>query len=285
MVDINKDKENFVNFISKTVLKFTEDIGKPKSVGIYCKPSEGLFTVSFNAEKEIDKEKINSLEFEFKNFDCYGIESWKIECEKENTQWKYLDDGGIFESSGTQKLYNINRYLSHILWRIIRESANEIYLPTTLLSFEFSNLNSIIIHSNLENFGRTITRLFRNEIFENYLSEKENYRITDIEYFKNNLNPNFDELTKKTMLEKAIFYSTLTEDQLNTLDKIILGQIDNTAFNVLRGLDENKEEESGILLTVDHLDVRLLPLIGNGNLSGEYFDWVERFSKYGKFQQ
>ena len=284
MVDINNDKENIVNFLSKTVFKFCEDISEPKSVGIFCKPSEGLITISFNTEFEIDIEKINSIEFEHKNYQSFIIENWKAECQKEISQWKYFKEGGIFESSGAQKLYNINRYLTHILWTIFRESTIKIKLPTTLLSFEFGDLNSIIIHSNLENFGRTITRLFRNEIFENYLTEKNYYRNIKIEEFKKNINPNFDEQTRNLMLEKSVFYCSLTNEQIQTLDKIILGQLDSTAFNVMRSLDENNEEQTRIKLTINNLDARQLPLIGNGNLSGEYFDWVERFSKYGEYQ-
>jgi hypothetical protein len=284
MVDINNDKENIINFLSKTVLKFCEEVREPKSVGIFCKPSEGFFTISFNSEFEIDKEKINSIEFEHKSYESYIIENWKVECQKEISQWKYFKEGGIFESSGAQKLYNINRYLTHILSTIFRESTIKINLPTTLLSFEFVELNSIIIHSNLENFGRTITRLFRNEIFETYLKEKDYYKKIEIEEFKININPNFDEQTRNLMLEKSAFYLSLTKEQIQTLDKIILGQLDSTAFNVMRSLDENNEEQTKIKLTVNNLDARQLPLIGNGNLSGEYFDWVERFSKFGEYQ-
>jgi hypothetical protein len=285
MVDINNDKASITDFINKSINHIRLEFGEPKSIGIFCKPSEGLFTISFSIKSEINKQDIKSVEFEFNDIDSLIIESWRIEIQKENSQWKYFPEGGIIEYSGVDKINKLNRYLTYILWTIIRESTREINLPTTLLSFEFTEFNSIIIHSNLEKFGRAITKLFRDEIFDNYLAEKDYYRSIKPEIFKDNLNPNLDQSTKNLKLQKAAFYASLTTEQIQTLDKLVLGQIDNIAFNIMRALDENNDSETGILLTVDNLNVRELPLIGNGNLSGEYLDWVERFSKHGEFQQ
>jgi hypothetical protein len=285
MVDINNNKRSITDFIGKSITHIRSEFGEPRSIGIFCKPSEGLFTISFNIKTEITKEDIKSVEFEFKNIDSLIIESWRIESQKENSQWKYFPEGGIIEYSGVDKIYKLNRYLTYILWTIVRESTREIDLPTTLLSFEFTEFNSIIIHSNLDKFGRAITKLFRNETFDNYLAERDYYRSIKPEIFWDSMNPNLDETIKNLKLQKAAFYSSLTSEQIETLDKIILGQIDSIAFNIMRALDENNDSETGILLTVDNLNVRELPLIGNGNLSGEYFDWVERFSNHGQFQQ
>lgn len=282
MVDINNDRLTIVNFLNRTVSLIRKDYGEPKSIGFFCNPSEGIFTISFNVKSEIDKDKVKSIEFEYKNIDSLFIEGWKRECNNEKSQWRYFEEGGIFESSGAEKLYNINRYLAYILWTIVRSSTREIKLPTTVLLFEFEELNSIALHSNLENFGRAVTKIFRNDIFEDYILERDRYKNPN---FISTINPNLDESLKSIIIEKANFYTSLSDEQIEVLNKIILGTIDNIAFNVLRALDENDIDESGILLTVENKDVRDLPMIGNGNLSGEYFDWIDRFSKYGKYQQ
>ncbi len=283
MVDLKNDKESIVNFIKNSLYDFKTTYGNPKAVGIFCQPLEGLLSISINREVEILEKNKNKVEFEYQNFDTLFVENWKIESQKDISKWKYWGTG-ISEISGAQKIYNINKVFYNCLWTIIREATSEIYLPTTLLFFEFPELNDIIIHSNLEKFGRTVTKLFRNDIFEGYLSTKNHYRSIDIEAYKKSYNPNGDDETRNLTFEIATFYSSLTSEQAQTLDKIMLGNIDNVAFNVMSGLDGNNKEETGISLTIDNLDVRDLPLIGNGNLSGEYFDWVERFSKYGGFQ-
>jgi|GEM_PF-2477972 len=285
MIDINNEQNTIVNFITEAFNKFNMEIGEPKSIGILCKPSEGKFSISFNSRNEIDKSNIESIEFEYKDFAFLNLENWRIECQKEISQWKYFVEGGVFESSGTLKIYNINRYLTYILSTIIRKLTIDINLPTTLLGFEFSELNTIILHSNLEKFGRTITRIFRSDNYESYLTERNYHRSQGVEELRNKLSPHLDSATKNLMLQKSTFYNSLTIEQIQVLDKLVLGILDNTAFNVMRALDENNINESGISLTIDNVYVRELPLIGNGNLSGEYFDWVERFSKYGEFQQ
>ncbi|WP_273214919.1 hypothetical protein [Runella zeae] len=281
MIDITNDKAEIISFLSTTIKKIRNNFGNPKSIGFYCKPSEGAFTISFNIKSEIKEKYTNSIEFEYKDIEFLFMKHWKKECEQEKSQWKYFEEDGIFEASGPQKLYNINRYLSHVFWTIIRESTREINLPTTLLSFEFEELNHIILHSNLEKFGRIITKLFRDEIFKHYLEERTQYTNPD---FIQSIQQNSPYMYETYIAHKSYFYSSLTNDQIENLDKIILGIIDSIAFNVMRGLDENDDVESGISLIVDNRDVRQLPLIGNGNLSGEYLDWVERFSKYGGFK-
>lgn len=78
------------------------------------------------------------------------------------------------------------------------------------------------------------------------------------------------------------FLSSLTEAQATHYLKHVSSVLEEAMFNLLRILDEGqlRASEDEIILTINGEDVTELPLVGNGSLSGEMFDWIPRFSKY-----
>ena len=78
------------------------------------------------------------------------------------------------------------------------------------------------------------------------------------------------------------FLSSLTKAQAPHYLRHVSGVLDDVMFNLLRILDEGqlRVSEDEIIMTINGEDVTELPLVGNGNLSGEMFDWIPRFSKY-----
>lgn len=78
------------------------------------------------------------------------------------------------------------------------------------------------------------------------------------------------------------FLSSLTKDQAPHYLRHVSSVIEGVMFNLMRVLDEGQLgiSEDEIIMTINGVDVTKLPLIGNGNLSGEMFDWIPRFSKY-----
>ena len=78
----------------------------------------------------------------------------------------------------------------------------------------------------------------------------------------------------------------LNKSELEILDKLILNIIDNAAFTLLRGFQESMDECVGtekVELKIDGKKANELNLT-SGSLFGDYFDWIQRFSKYGGFQ-
>jgi hypothetical protein len=77
----------------------------------------------------------------------------------------------------------------------------------------------------------------------------------------------------------------LNEEQLEILDRMMLNLIDNTAFNFLREVEENLDEDESIGLTINGVTVEeITQEFLSGTMFGEYFLWIEKNNKYGKFQ-
>jgi hypothetical protein len=284
MIDFNNYQIRIVDFVKKTVSEFEYEIGKSKLIGIYCEPSKGVLTINFNIHKQINEVDLNDNHFEYQNYGVLHFPEWQIEYKKKKSEWRFFEEAGTIKISGYEKKELINKFYSTVLWYIVRGITKEINLPTTLIQYEIDKYNRIILHSEVETFGRVVVQYFRDEIYRPFVDEKE--RIIEMGYnnYMNKLNPHIADDLKSLMAERAELFCNLTKEQNQVLDKLILNIIDSTSFNVLRALDENNEEKSGIVLKINDINVTKLPLIGNGNLSGEYFDWVERFSKYGNFQ-
>jgi hypothetical protein len=135
-----------------------------------------------------------------------------------------------------------------------------------------------------EKIGKAVVQHFRDEIYQPFIDEKEQIIETGIDKYNDELNSLICDDLRNLMIERAELFCSLTNEQNKILNRLILNTIDSVAFNVMRALDENDSEKSGVILKINNIEITKLRLIGNGNLSGEYFDWVERFSKYGHFQ-
>ena len=146
-------------------------------------------------------------------------------------------------------------------------------------------MGQIEYSASTDKFGKAVVKYFRDEIFQNFIDEKEHIINMCIDEFIKKMNSNtmVDEL-KNPIIEKAKLFCALTKEQIEILDRLLLSLLDSVTFNVMRALDENDKEKTGIELKVEGKDVRDLRLIGNGMLSGEIFDWFPRFSKFGEYQ-
>ena len=140
---------------------------------------------------------------------------------------------------------------------------------------------------NHEELGEIIVQKLRDENFEQFL-ESSNYAksISADAYYKLPRNPNYDPEQQKLDDDRFDFLNSLNEKQSEVLSKMILNILDSTAFNFLREIEENLDEDESIGLTingdkVENISDELL----SGTLFGEYFLWLEENSKYGKFQQ
>ena len=99
---------------------------------------------------------------------------------------------------------------------------------------------------------------------------------------KKNLLPEFQKLND----ERFEFFNSLTEKQTETLNRIVLNILDSTAFNFLREVEENLDENKSIGMTINGKKVENISSeLLSGTLFGEYFLWVEKNSKFGEFQQ
>ena len=284
MVDFNNDKINVVQFIKDSISEFENEVGKPKSIGIKCTPSKGNISICFNKEKEIDGKILTIEQFEYKNQRTFHSKEWKKEYEQSKSCWFLFEEAGVLEFSGVDKSASINKFYSYFLRNLLRDMTKKMFLPTTLLELERNEYSQIVLHSKTENFGRAVVEAFREAQYDTFLEQKEHILKVGYNKYVADINPNISTDLKALMIERALFFTSLTDEQNKILDKIILNMLDFTAFNVMRTIEENNSGITDFSVLVDNQDATKLPLIG-GSLFGEYFDWVERFSKYGEFQQ
>lgn len=128
----------------------------------------------------------------------------------------------------------------------------------------------------------------RDENYDSYIKTKEHARSMSLtEYENTKKNPNLDQDLQKLRDERFKFLNSLNEEQIKVLDRLILGSLDNTAFNFLREMEENLCQCEGrpVGLTIDGKNLESIQdELLSGTLFGEYFLWVEENSKYGPFQ-
>ncbi len=134
--------------------------------------------------------------------------------------------------------------------------------------------------------GKIIIEKFRDESFKQYLMLKDYSKsISKEEYYELPRNPNIDIELQKNEDERFEFLISLNDKQIEYLDKLVLMILDFTSFNILREIEENLDENESLGLTingnkVENISNELL----SGTLFGEYFLWIDKNSKYGKYQ-
>jgi hypothetical protein len=134
--------------------------------------------------------------------------------------------------------------------------------------------------------GQILSQKLRDENYEAYLERKEYAKsMTFEEYMQLPRNSNYAPEFQKLDDERFEFLNSLNEEQLDILDKMMLSLLDNTAFNFLREIEENLDENESIGLIINGVKVEeITKEFLSGTLFGEYFLWLEKNSKYGKFQ-
>jgi len=136
------------------------------------------------------------------------------------------------------------------------------------------------LKDKLDHFGRGVVNHFRDSNYTSYLEVKKEYTQTPLPEYIRSMPPGLHEELKSERINTAKFFQSLSKEQAVFLDHWMLEQIDQITFNIMNVLDESRVDDSGLVVSVHGTDVTELPLIGNGNMSGEYLDWIERFSKY-----
>jgi hypothetical protein len=135
--------------------------------------------------------------------------------------------------------------------------------------------------------GEIIVKKLRDENFEFYEKSRDYGKsMSTNEYSElpknKNLLPEFQKLND----ERFEFFNSLTKKQTETLNRIVLNILDSTAFNFLREVEENLDENESIGMTINGKNVENISSeLLSGTLFGEYFLWVEKNSKFGEFQQ
>ncbi|NND77804.1 MAG: hypothetical protein HKN39_06440 [Flavobacteriales bacterium] len=134
--------------------------------------------------------------------------------------------------------------------------------------------------------GQILSQKLRDENYKAYLERKEYAKSMSLEEYKqlprnSNYAPGFQKLDD----ERFEFLNSLNEGQLEILDRMMLSLLDNTAFNFLREIEEYLDEDESIGITIDGVNVeKITQEFLSGTMFGEYFLWIENYSKYGKFQ-
>lgn len=135
-----------------------------------------------------------------------------------------------------------------------------------------------------KDLAKIIVSKFRDENFKNYLEYKEYCLQTS----KDDFEKRFENMAEDLALiekERFEFYNSLSKKQSDSLDKLILNSFDDTAFNVLREIEENLNEAKSIGLTVNGQPIeKIRNEFWSGTCFGEYFLWLEQKSNYGKYQ-
>jgi len=259
MINLNQVKDEFKDYLIKVVKEIESNYGNPKSIGIELSEKSKTIIIHFNIHKEIDKENKSCSQFEH--------------------QAKFQTKYELGEPNDKGFVYDMR------LWEGVRNTSKEIQLPTTLCCFDENKFNYFVIETELETFGRFVVKHFREETMYSHDWHLDKFTNKTIEKIKDEIPEHWNETNVQEHMKSAKFFNSLSQEQLDYFNNYVLKMIDSSAFCVMRAFDENTgDEDSDIEIKCKGINVVDLPLIGNGNLSGEYLDWVDRFSKYGKFQ-
>ena len=259
MIVLRQDKDEFKEYLISVFNDIQSNYGIVNSLGIELSEKEKTIIIHFNIHRKIDKQNKKCSQFEYQ-----GKYQTKYKLGKPN------DKGFVYDMR---------------LWTGIRDATKEIQLPTILCCFDEDKFNYFVIETELEKFGRFVIEHFREETMRThdwYLDKFTNKTISQI---KGEIPEHWNETHREIHMKSAKFFNTLNETQLKYFNEYVLKMVDSTAFSVMRAFDEKTGyEDCDIEIKCMGINAVDLPLIGNGNLSGEYLDWADRFSKYGEFQ-
>ncbi|WP_298537954.1 hypothetical protein [uncultured Algibacter sp.] len=135
--------------------------------------------------------------------------------------------------------------------------------------------------------GEIIVKKLRDENFEYYKKNRDfGKSMSEKEYSELSKNPNLAPELQQLKDERFEFFNRLNEKQTETLNRLVLNILDSTAFNFLREIEENLDDNKSIGLTINGKKVEnITSELLSGTLFGEYFLWTEKNSKFGEFQQ
>lgn len=255
-INLNPNKDEFSEFLVASTLEFISEFKEPTAIGIELSISKKTISVHYNYDLQINKLDKSPHQFEILNY--------------RQTQFEF----GIPNKYGL--VYDMR------LWTGVRNATRKLNLPTVLCCFENSSENYFAIETELELFGRYIIKFFRDDNLEYYNWYINKFTGKTMEEIENEIPNHWLPELKKKHLEDAIFFNNLSSEQFSYLNIFIKQLIDVIAMNVMRAIDENTGSEDDLIdININKIKATDLPMIGNGNLSGEYLDWCERFSDFG----
>ncbi len=259
MIILNQEKDEFKEYLVSAFNEIESNYGKVESMGIELSEKNKTISIHFNVNRKIDKQIKTCSQFEYQNV----------------YQTKYQ----LGEPNEKGFIYDLR------LWTGIREATKDIQLPTVLCCFDEPKFNYFAIETELEKFGRFVVEHFREETMRNHDWHLDKFTNKSLKQIREEIPDHWNENSIEVHMKSAKFFNSLNLEQLHYFNDYILKMIDSSAFCVMRAFDEKTGyEDSDIEIKCMGINATELPLIGNGNLSGEYLDWVERFSCYGEFK-
>lgn len=253
---LDQNRDEFAEFLVQSTEEFLKEYCNPTAICISLLASSKTILISFNYQKNIDKSDLTPNQFEVQNY-----RTTKYEFGEPN---KY---GLVYDMR---------------LWTGVRNATTKINLPTVLCCFENSTENYLALETEMEIFGRSVVQYFRDENIELYNWYIDRFTKRTMMEIENEIPKHWAKELRQKHIRDAKFFNNLNEDQITFLNYFVKMLIDSTAMNVMRAIDENTGNENDFIeIKINNISATKLPMIGNGNLSGEYLDWCERFSKFG----
>tara|TARA_R110001583_G_scaffold60219_13_gene179047 strand:- start:1335 stop:1772 length:438 start_codon:yes stop_codon:yes gene_type:complete len=142
------------------------------------------------------------------------------------------------------------------------------------------------IQNKYNEFGKKIVEKLRDENYKSYLKQNKLPREISLEeYYKLPRNNEYDPSLQKIDDERFEFINSLSNKQKAQLDKLILKTLDESAYNLLRTIEEDFFTKKSIGLTYEGKSLEeIYGEFLSGSFFGEYFLWIGKFSGYGGYQ-
>ncbi|TGV03797.1 hypothetical protein [Flavivirga rizhaonensis] len=106
--------------------------------------------------------------------------------------------------------------------------------------------------------GEIIVKKLRDENFEYYIKNRDfGKSMTVKEYSELPRNPNLAPEFQKLKDERFEFFNGLNEKQTEALNRLILNILNSTAFNFLRKIEENLDDNKSLGLTINGKKLRI----------------------------
>lgn len=119
MIDLNKNKQEIIDFLNSSIDRFLKNNEKPNSIGVYCCPWAGWITTNFNISKNIAETENNCPDFEFVEFDFLELSKWEDEYETDTPEYKL--DGSIIQHDHNLRDESLNQLIFEYLKPIVIE--------------------------------------------------------------------------------------------------------------------------------------------------------------------
>ena len=168
-----------------------------------------------------------------------------------------------------------------MIYNCIYDSDWKHQLPTTLLKYKGIPKDDLFLFHENRSLGETVVRLIRDETYGHLDESITYYRSQSKEALVAEFRDNWSEEYKQEVLNKIDVYQSFDENQIRFIKKLIINKLDSVAFSLMRAIDEKScDGHEPIAVTISGIPGDEIPMWGNGNLSSDYLEWIERYSKF-----